>query len=85
LAAALPNLNRRSDPRFGVGICLPAIRSIPGTLVSNSTALAGVRSASDRTSCPVVIVPPWATRSAASASTIAWLPPIGTGQPLAWA
>ncbi len=85
LAAALPNRKCRRAPRLGAGSWLPAIRSIDGTLVSKNTALAGVRSPREWTSRPVSIVPPWATRSAASASTIAWLPPIGTGQPRAWA
>ena len=76
-----PNRNRPSSRRSGAGMRRPAMRSSAGTLVSNSTTDAAGRSAGPRSSRPVSIRPPWATRSAASASTIAWLPPRGTGQP----
>lgn len=37
------------------------------------------------TRSPRTSSPPWAARSASSASAIAWLPPTGAGQPPAWA
>ncbi len=61
------------------------MRERAGRTVARSTARAAGSSRSVRTSDPVMTSPPCARRSSTIASTMDWLPPIGTGQPRAWA
>ena len=80
-----PYLKRSSDLRCRAESAGPASSANWRGVRSSRTVLAGGRSASDRTHCPVSSSPPREASSAVSASTSLALPPSTTGQPTACA
>ena len=84
-AAPGPWPRRRSPAPTRLGRKSPRMLAAASAVVSSRIAEAAGRSASERTRVPVRTSPPWAARSARSASVIAWEPPAGIGHPSAWA